>query len=212
MKVSFSSDQAEAFDAVSEMLKGAGIDLDEGILTPRVDDNRQVTRAVTGKAGSGKTLLLAQLYKALEDAGVDIVSGDWTVARNATAARWLSLRRRTRQPRFCATAGCLRPRSTAYSIPLFTTPNTRKLPSGLRATATALRSRICPTRRWIARWPFIRTTNLFRAPWRRRGCAGRISSRGGSGAMIRWISGLSTRVRCSTKSSWKTCRKFFQPS
>lgn len=77
MKVSFSSDQAEAFDAVSEMLKGAGIDLDEGILTPRVDDNRQVTRAVTGKAGSGKTLLLAQLYKALEDAGVDIVSGDW---------------------------------------------------------------------------------------------------------------------------------------
>lgn len=57
--------------------QGRGIDLDEGILTPRVDDNRQVTRAVTGKAGSGKTLLLAQLYKALEDAGVDIVSGDW---------------------------------------------------------------------------------------------------------------------------------------
>ncbi|MCP3878447.1 MAG: AAA family ATPase, partial [Sulfitobacter sp.] len=33
--------------------------------------------AVTGKAGSGKTLLLAELYKALENAGVDIVSGDY---------------------------------------------------------------------------------------------------------------------------------------
>ncbi|MEO9629527.1 MAG: AAA family ATPase, partial [Sulfitobacter sp.] len=32
---------------------------------------------VTGKAGSGKTLLLAELYRALEAAGVDIVSGDY---------------------------------------------------------------------------------------------------------------------------------------
>ncbi len=33
--------------------------------------------AITGKAGSGKTLLLAELYKALEAAGVQIVSGDF---------------------------------------------------------------------------------------------------------------------------------------
>ena len=33
--------------------------------------------AITGKAGSGKTLLLAELYKALEDAGVEVVSGDY---------------------------------------------------------------------------------------------------------------------------------------
>ena len=33
--------------------------------------------AVIGKAGSGKTLLLAELTKALKEAGVSIVSGDW---------------------------------------------------------------------------------------------------------------------------------------
>jgi exodeoxyribonuclease-5 len=33
--------------------------------------------AVIGKAGSGKTLLLAELVRALEAAGVEIISGDW---------------------------------------------------------------------------------------------------------------------------------------
>ena len=33
--------------------------------------------AVLGKAGSGKTLLLAELFKAMREAGVDIVSGDY---------------------------------------------------------------------------------------------------------------------------------------
>ncbi|ABG31267.1 conserved hypothetical protein [Roseobacter denitrificans OCh 114] len=33
--------------------------------------------AITGKAGSGKTLLLAELYKAIQEAGVDVVSGDY---------------------------------------------------------------------------------------------------------------------------------------
>jgi exodeoxyribonuclease-5 len=33
--------------------------------------------AVIGKAGSGKTMLLARLYEALEEAGVDVISGDW---------------------------------------------------------------------------------------------------------------------------------------
>nr|WP_319249172.1 AAA family ATPase [uncultured Celeribacter sp.] len=74
--VTFSHDQAEAFDAISEMLKAVGVDLDEGQHTPLGAGKTQV-RAVIGKAGSGKTLLLAQLYKALEEAGVDIVSGDW---------------------------------------------------------------------------------------------------------------------------------------
>ncbi|WP_417241906.1 ATP-dependent DNA helicase [Celeribacter sp.] len=74
--VIYSDDQAEAFDAVSALLKAAGVDLDDGLTTPRVDERSSV-RAVIGKAGSGKTLLLAQLYKAVEDAGVDVVSGDW---------------------------------------------------------------------------------------------------------------------------------------
>ncbi|MCP4824206.1 MAG: AAA family ATPase [Shimia sp.] len=72
----FSHDQAEAFDNISSLLKGLGVDLDEGILTPATE-GKQAIAAVTGKAGSGKTLLLAEMVKALEGAGVDIVSGDY---------------------------------------------------------------------------------------------------------------------------------------
>jgi len=74
--LTFSHDQADAHDRISEMLRSAGIDLDEGLLTPPRDGKDSVM-AVVGKAGSGKTLLLATLYKALEEAGVDVVSGDW---------------------------------------------------------------------------------------------------------------------------------------
>ncbi|MBV7377761.1 ATP-dependent DNA helicase [Maritimibacter dapengensis] len=71
-----SDDQAEAHDRVAELLRGAGVDIDEGHLTPRAEGKTKVM-AVIGKAGSGKTLLLAELYRALEEAGVEVVSGDW---------------------------------------------------------------------------------------------------------------------------------------
>ena len=74
--IKFSEDQAEAHDRVSDLLRSAGINLDDALLTPVASGKSQVI-AVIGKAGSGKTLLLAELYKALEDAGVDIVSGDY---------------------------------------------------------------------------------------------------------------------------------------
>ncbi|MCA0871024.1 AAA family ATPase [Seohaeicola saemankumensis] len=74
--VTFSDDQATAFDSVTEMLREAGVDLDESQLTPPRASGSGVM-AVIGKAGSGKTLLLAELYKALEDAGVEVVSGDY---------------------------------------------------------------------------------------------------------------------------------------
>lgn len=74
--VTFSEDQAEAFDRIADILRGAGIDLDNSLLTPQ-SDGRDSVLAVVGKAGSGKTLLLARLYEALEEAGVDIVSGDY---------------------------------------------------------------------------------------------------------------------------------------
>ncbi len=72
----YSDDQAAAHDAVAEMLQAAGIDLSDALLTPPKSNTEQVM-AVTGKAGSGKTLLLAELYTALEKAGVEIVSGDY---------------------------------------------------------------------------------------------------------------------------------------
>ncbi len=74
--LTFSHDQAEAYDRITEMLRSTGVDLDEGLLTP-LQEGKSRVMAVTGKAGSGKTLLLAELVKALDEAGVDIVSGDW---------------------------------------------------------------------------------------------------------------------------------------
>ncbi|MEO0747195.1 MAG: AAA family ATPase [Pseudomonadota bacterium] len=74
--VTYSEDQADAHDRISQMLGAMGIDLDNAILTP-LREGKNAVMAVVGKAGSGKTLLLAALYNALEEAGVEIVSGDW---------------------------------------------------------------------------------------------------------------------------------------
>ena len=75
-RITFSDDQAEAFDAVATALASVGVDLEDGVITPPTEAKSPV-RAVIGKAGSGKTLLLSELYKALDEAGVDVVSGDW---------------------------------------------------------------------------------------------------------------------------------------
>lgn len=74
--LTFSDDQAQAYDSVAEMLAHAGINLDDALLMPPREAGAGVM-AVIGKAGSGKTLLLAELYKALEQAGVDVISGDY---------------------------------------------------------------------------------------------------------------------------------------
>lgn len=71
-----SPDQAHAHDAVAELLRSAGIDIDDGVLSP-ISDGKSAVLAVMGKAGSGKTLLLAQMTRALVDAGVDLISGDY---------------------------------------------------------------------------------------------------------------------------------------
>jgi exodeoxyribonuclease-5 len=71
-----SSDQAEAHDRITDALRAAGIDLDAGLLTPP-RDGKQSVMAVTGKAGSGKTVLLAALYRAMEEIGVEVVSADY---------------------------------------------------------------------------------------------------------------------------------------
>ena len=74
--ISFSEDQAAAWDDIAVVLQQSGVDLDDSLLQPSRSDASSVL-AVVGKAGSGKTLLLAELYKALEEAGVDVISGDW---------------------------------------------------------------------------------------------------------------------------------------
>ena len=72
----FSDDQAEAFDRIAEALRSAGVDIEESTLTPPGGDATGVL-AVIGKAGSGKTMLLAKLAEALGDAGVETISGDY---------------------------------------------------------------------------------------------------------------------------------------
>ncbi|MCX7646957.1 MAG: AAA family ATPase [Rhodobacteraceae bacterium] len=72
----FSDDQAEAFDRVAEALRGAGVDIEAGTLLPEAPERASLL-AVIGKAGSGKTMLLARLAAALAAAGVETVSGDW---------------------------------------------------------------------------------------------------------------------------------------
>jgi exodeoxyribonuclease-5 len=74
-----SDDQAEAFDRITEALANAGVDIVDGSTLPAGkaglgDDN---VFAVTGKAGSGKTVLLAALSRACEEAGVGLISGDY---------------------------------------------------------------------------------------------------------------------------------------
>ncbi|MFN0115719.1 MAG: AAA family ATPase, partial [Paracoccaceae bacterium] len=88
--LSLSDDQATAWDDLSDTLGRAGIDLAGGIAQPSGADARPSLRAVVGKAGSGKTMLLAALAKALTAAGVETVSGDWE-GRRRTHRRTLAI-------------------------------------------------------------------------------------------------------------------------
>ena len=102
--ITYSPDQAEAFDRVVAELQTVGIDLEGGGLAPMAEGKSAVL-AVVGKAGSGKTLLLAELYRALRAAGVEIVSGDWEGRRRKdrrTLAVLALSSREIKFPRHCA--------------------------------------------------------------------------------------------------------------
>jgi len=71
-----SLDQAEAFDTVSDVLRHAGVDLDSAEILPAAKPTPR-TLAVLGNAGSGKTMLLAKIVEALEEAGAEVVSADY---------------------------------------------------------------------------------------------------------------------------------------
>ncbi len=71
----FSEDQAQAHDRIAELLLKAGVDLQNAALLPEGGGAGML--AVLGKAGSGKTRLLAHLVAELEEAGVEMISGDY---------------------------------------------------------------------------------------------------------------------------------------
>ncbi len=79
---SLSDEQAEVWDRLSDALKGAGVDLDAGEVLPP-QEGRSAVLAVVGKAGSGKTMLLAQLTRSMVAAGIEIVAPDWEGRRRA---------------------------------------------------------------------------------------------------------------------------------
>src|SRR5690606_16390836 len=74
--LTFSDDQAEAWDRLSLELEAQGISLDDSG-TEAATEGKSMVLAITGKAGSGKTMLLSSLYKAMREAGVEIISGDY---------------------------------------------------------------------------------------------------------------------------------------
>ena len=77
-QVAFSADQAAAWEALTERLAGVGVDLAAGEMVPPAEGRGgPEVIAVTGKAGSGKTVLLARLAEALAGAGLVTVTPDW---------------------------------------------------------------------------------------------------------------------------------------
>lgn len=75
-----SPDQADAWDALADTFRAAGIDLTAEELQPPQPGKGRVM-AVIGKAGSGKTLLLSQITAALREAGAELVSGEYESRR-----------------------------------------------------------------------------------------------------------------------------------
>ncbi|MCC5988023.1 MAG: AAA family ATPase [Pararhodobacter sp.] len=83
----FSDDQAQAWDALAERLTHAGIRLIEEETDAPDSDAPGSVMAIIGKAGSGKTMLLSELTRALIKAGVEIVTPDYEARRRRDMRR-----------------------------------------------------------------------------------------------------------------------------
>ena len=79
--VAFSADQVAAWEAIEARLAAAGIGLSGEGPGPAPASGTSEIVAVTGKAGSGKTVLLAKLAESLAGAGLVTVTPDWESTR-----------------------------------------------------------------------------------------------------------------------------------
>lgn len=78
----FSAEQAGAWTAIAARLAAHGVDLDGGATTPETEHSGPgEVIAVTGKAGSGKTLLLARLAARLAECGLAVIRPDYEPKR-----------------------------------------------------------------------------------------------------------------------------------
>lgn len=131
-----SPDQADAWDALAETFQNAGVDLvAEEISPPKPGKGRVM--AVIGKAGSGKTLLLSEITRALREAGVDLISADYE-----------GRRRKDRR-----TVAILAPTNKAAFV-----LRTRGVPATTITVINTIGLRVNPT---IESDPFITTDNKF---------------------------------------------------
>jgi exodeoxyribonuclease V len=85
----FSEDQTRARDRIARVFAAAGVDLEAGAAGAPGGGGR-TTLAVIGKAGSGKTMLLAELVRELAAAGVATVSTDYE-SRRGKGARTMAV-------------------------------------------------------------------------------------------------------------------------
>ncbi|MEM8840275.1 MAG: AAA family ATPase [Pseudomonadota bacterium] len=84
-EIDFSDDQRAAWETVVDRLRLHGIDLAEKSTSPGSDADRGAdVLAITGKAGSGKTILLARVADALAEAGLLAVTAEWEPRKSKT--------------------------------------------------------------------------------------------------------------------------------
>ena len=86
-----SDDQEAAFSLAADTLREIGLDLRAGTLTPTRGKNGRAVAAITGKAGSGKTLLLGEIVRRMLDAGMDQVSSEWEARKRPDRLRFAVL-------------------------------------------------------------------------------------------------------------------------
>ncbi|MCA8833789.1 MAG: ATPase, partial [Proteobacteria bacterium] len=72
--VCYSDDQDAAYNRIAELLAAAGVDVKAETAEPKDTNTTCKMLFVIGKAGSGKTMLLADIADALVKTGVEVVS------------------------------------------------------------------------------------------------------------------------------------------
>ena len=184
----YSVDQARARDRIAAVLPPPGSIWPQAALQP-AGGGPQPTLAVVGKAGSGKTMLLADLVRALIAAGVEPVSADYE-SRKARTKRTLAVLAPTNKA-----ASVLRgrgvPATTIHRIlytPLYH-PDYEAIAEWLTGKGERPKVEGLTEAALDRAMAFYRRIPRSPGRWRPRGCAARTSSRAGSGARSRSTSG-----------------------
>ena len=184
----YSDDQARARDRILAVLHAAGVDVAEAALLPD-GGGPQPTLAVIGKAGSGKTMLLADLVRGLIAAGVEPVSADYE-SRKSRTKRTLAVLAPTNKA-----ASVLRgrgvPATTIHRIlytPLYH-PDYEAIAEWLTGKGERPKVEGLSEAALDRAMAFFRQHPSVPGALASAGCAGRTSSRAGSGATSRSTSG-----------------------